>query len=54
MASSNASCGIHKFNKVIMPRVIPEAEEANAVPRRPYTQMVRLERQVMAMSMAYY
>ena len=37
-----------------MPHVILEAEEANAVPRRPYTQMVRLERQVMAMSMAYY
>ena len=37
-----------------MPRVIPEAEEANAVLRRPYIQMVRLERQVMAMSMAHY
>ena len=29
-------CGIQKFNKVIMPCVIPEAEEASVVPRRPY------------------
>ena len=37
-----------------MPRVIPKAEEANAVPRRPYTQTIRLERQAMATLMAHY
>ena len=47
-------CGIHKFNKVIMPRVIPKAEEANTVSRSPCTWMVRLERQAMATSMAHY
>jgi len=37
-----------------MPRVIPKAEEANTVPRSPYTQMVRPERWAMATSMAHY
>ena len=37
-----------------MPRVIPKAEEANAVSRRPYTQTIRLERQAMATSIAHY
>ena len=37
-------CGVRKFNKVIMPRVIPKAEGANTVSRGPYTQIVRLER----------
>ena len=47
-------CGIQKFNKVIMPRVIPRAKEANTVPRSPYTQMVRSERRAMATSIAHY
>ena len=50
----NNNCGIKKFNKVIMPRVIPEPEEANVVPRRPYTRTVRPERRAMATSMAHY
>ena len=37
-----------------MPRVIPKVEESNTVPRSPYTQMVRLERQAMTTSMAHY
>ena len=37
-----------------MPRVIPKVEEANTVPRSPYTQMVRLERRAMTTSMAHY
>ena len=37
-------CGIQKFNKIIMPRVIPEVEEANAILRRPYPRTVRPER----------
>ena len=37
-----------------MPHVIPEAEEANAVLRGPYSQTVRPERQAVAMSMAQY
>ena len=37
-------CGVRKFNKIIMPRVIPKAEGANTVSRGPYTQIVRLER----------
>ena len=36
--------GIQKFDRVIMPRVIPEAEEVNAVKRGPYPQTVRPER----------
>ena len=50
----NNNCGIKKFNKVIMPHVIPNAEKANTVPRSPYTQTVRPERQVMTTSMAHY
>ena len=42
------------YINLIMPRVIPKAEEANTVPRSPYTQMVRPEMQAMAMSMAHY
>ena len=37
-----------------MPHVILEAEEANAVPTRPYTRTVKLERRVMATLMAHY
>ena len=37
-----------------MPHVIPEAEEANTVPRRPYRWTVRLERQALVTSMAHY
>ena len=37
-----------------MSHVILEAEEANAVPTRPYTRTVKLERRVMATSMAHY
>ena len=36
-----------------MPHAIPKAEEANTIPRSPYTQMVRPERQVMATSMTH-
>ena len=50
----NNNCGIKKFNKVIMPRVIPNAEKANTVPRSPYTRTVRPERQAMTTSMAHY
>ena len=46
--------GVQKFDKVIMPCVIPEAEEANAVPRRPYPRTARLERRATATSMARY
>ena len=42
------------FNKVIMPRVIPKAEEASTVSRSPYIQMVKPERRVMATSMTHY
>lgn len=34
-----------------MPRIILEAEESSAVPRRPYPQIVRVESRAMAMSM---
>jgi len=37
-----------------MSRVIPEAEEVNAIPRRLYTRMVRPEGRAMATSMAHY
>ena len=37
-----------------MPSVIPKAEEASTVLRSPYIWMVRLKRQAMATSMAYY
>ena len=47
-------CGIQKFNKVIMPRVIFEAKEADAVPRGPYPRTVRLERRALVMSMAHH
>ena len=47
-------CGIQKYNKIIMPRVILKAEEANIVPRRPYARMVRPENRAMATSMAHY
>ena len=50
----NTCCGVQKFSKIITPCVIPKAEEANTIPRSPYTQMVRSERWVMATSMAYY
>ena len=47
-------CGVQKFNKVIMPRVIPKAEEANTILRSPYTQIVTPERRAMATSIAHY
>ena len=50
----NSICGVQKFNKVIMSRVIPKAEEAMTVPRSPYTQMVKLERRAIATSRARY
>ena len=50
----NRRCGVQKFSKVITPRVIPKAEEANTISRSPYTQMVRSERRAMATSMTYY
>ena len=37
-----------------MPHVIPKAEEANTVPRSPYTRTVKPERRAIAMSMAHY
>ena len=46
-------CGVQKFNKVIMPRVIPKAEEANTILRSPYTQIVTPERRAMATSIAH-
>ena len=39
---------------LIMSLVIPKAEEANTVPKSPYTQMVRPKMQAMATSMAHY
>ena len=42
------------YRDLIMPRVIPKAEEINTVLRNPYTQMVRPERQPMATSMAHF
>ena len=53
-STSNTTCGVHKINKVIMPRVILKAEEANIVSRSPYTQMVSSERRAMTTSMAHY
>ena len=41
------------YRDLIMPRVIPKAEEINTVLRNPYIQMVRPERRAMATSMAY-
>ena len=52
--SSYHRCRVQKFNKVIMPHVIPKVEEANTVPRSPYTQIIRSKRRAMATSMAYY
>ena len=49
-----SSCGIQKFNKVIMTCVIPKAEKANIVSRSSYTQTVKLERKAMATLMAHY
>ena len=37
-----------------MPSVIPEAEEANTVLRKPYTRTVRSERRAMTTSMTHY
>ena len=42
------------YRNLIMPRVIPKVEEANAVLRSPYTRMVGPERQAMTTSMAHY
>ena len=50
----NSICGVQKFNKVIMPRVIPKAGEARTVPRSPYAWMEKLERQAIATSRARY
>ena len=50
----NIICGVHKFNKGIMPRVIPKAEEANTVPRSTCAKMVKPERRAIATSRAYY
>jgi len=44
-------CGIQKFNKVIVPRVISKAD---AVPRRPYPYTARLGRRALATSMRHY
>ena len=35
-----------------MSHVIPKAEEANTIPRSPYTRTVKLERRVITTSMA--
>ena len=37
-------CGVQKFNKAIVSRIVFEAEEADAVLRRPYPQTARLGR----------
>ena len=37
-----------------MPHVIPKAEETNTMPRSPYTQTVKPERQAIATSIAHY
>ena len=50
----NNNCGIQKFNKVIMSRVISNAKKANTVPRSPYTRTIRLKRRAMATLMAHY
>ena len=50
----HCTCGIQKLNKVIMPCVISEAEEANAVPREPYSRTVRSGRRALATSMAHH
>ena len=42
------------YRNLIIPRVIPKAEEANTVLRRPYAQMVMPERWAMTTSMAHY
>ena len=42
------------YRNLIMSLVIPKAEEANTVPKSPYTRMVRSERWAMATSMAHY
>ena len=47
----NSYCGVQKL---IMPHVIPKTKKVNTVLKSPYTQMVRLERRAMAMSMAHY
>ena len=47
-------CGIQKFNKVTVPRVISKAKKADAVPRRPYPRTARLGRRALAMSMRHY
>ena len=36
-------CGVQKFNKIIVPRVIPKAKEAITMPRSPYTWTVKPE-----------
>ena len=50
----NIICGVHKFNKGIMPRVIPKVEEANTVPRSTCAKMVKPERRAIATSRAFY
>ena len=42
------------YRNLIMPHVIPKAEEANTVSRSPYAQIVRPERRAMATSMTHY
>ena len=34
-------CGVYKFDEVVLPRVIPKAEEANVVLRRSHPWTVR-------------
>ena len=46
--------GVQKFNKAIMPRVIPKAEEASTILRSPYTRTVKSERQAIATLKARY
>ena len=47
-------CGVQKFNKVIMPRVIPNTKEANTVPRSPYARTIKPKRRAIATSRARY
>ena len=50
----NSICGVQKFNKVIMPRVIPKVGEARTAPRSPYAWTVKPKRQAIAKSRARY
>ena len=54
LVQNSTCCGIHKFNKVTVPRVIFKADDATSMLRRPYPWMAKSKRRALTTSVAYY